>query len=157
MKLRLFCMLMLLALPNGRSAHSDEALKVKNALEAMQASLLYLRERNPQIAPPVNIQWREKTIYSDGPADLVTTSKQFTSDAWIIEVFQELAPLRNIEYRVAIFSPTLGLYWKGSVKADGGIKEEDALRQLSDDEKQKKTEELLMRSQTPAPVGGYGH
>jgi hypothetical protein len=157
MKLGLVRMQIWLAVLAGLNALSDEALKIRNASEAMEVSLAYLREHNRQIAPSANIQWREKTVYSEGPVDLVTTSLQFTSDAWIVEISQGLAPLRNIEYRVAVFSPTLGWYWEGRVRADGSVKEENALRQLSGDEKKQKTEEFWRRSRIPPPVGGYGH
>ncbi len=141
----------------GPYANSEETPRVKNASEAMEASLHYLRARNSQIAPDAHIQWQEKTIYSDGPIDLVTTSKQFTSDAWIIEAHQSLAPLRKIEYRVIVFSPTLGWHWKGSITADGGIREESDFKLLSSQEKDKMTEELLRKSRIRAPTGGYGH
>jgi hypothetical protein len=157
MRFRLVWVQILLAVLGSLHAYSAEALKIKNASEAMEASLSYLRERHPLIAPAAGIQWMEKTIYSDGPIDLVTTSKQFVSEAWIVEISQGLAPLKDIEYRIAIFSPGLGWYWEGSIKADGGIRERSVLSRLSNEEKQKKSEEFLRRSQTPAPVGGYGH
>ena len=138
-------------------AYSDDVLKIKNAPEAMQASVSYLREQNSSQAPGTGIQWQEKTIFSGGPGDLATTSKQFTSEGWIIEVYQGLAPLRNIVYQVTIFSPASGWHWKGSIKADGSIREESGFKRLSDDEKQKTAEELLRKSRVPAPVGGYGH
>jgi hypothetical protein len=138
-------------------AFSEDVLKIKNASEAVEASVAYLRGQNSPHAPGTDIRWQEKTIFSGGPGDLVTTSKQFTSDGWIIEVYQNLAPLRNIVYQVTIFSPTNGWYWKGSIKADGSIREESAFKRLSDEEKQKTAEELLRESRIPAPVGGYGH
>jgi hypothetical protein len=138
-------------------AYPDEMPKVKNASEAMNVSLLYLREHNSQNAPGTSIKWHEKTIYSEGPGDLVTTSKQFTSDDWIVEISQNLAPLRNVVYQVAIFSPVIGWYWKGSINAEGIVREESAFKQLSDDKKREMTEGFLKKSRTPAPVGGYGH
>ncbi len=138
-------------------AYPDEILKVKNADEAMRSSLVYLRGRTSGNLPAGDAQWQEKTIFSDGPVDLVITSKQFTSDDWIIEVSQGLAPLRNIVYQVTVFSSKEGWYWKGSIKADGTIKEETPFTQLSVDEKQKIAEELLKKGKIRAPSGGYGH
>jgi hypothetical protein len=138
-------------------AQPDEALKVRNAAEALDASLAYLQEHYPAKAPAAGIQWSGKTIFSGGPVDLATTARQFTGDAWSVEVTEGLAPLKNIVYEVMIFSPTLGSYWKGRVKADGSVREDGPLRQLSDEEKQKTTEEFLKRSRIPPPQGGYGH
>jgi hypothetical protein len=138
-------------------AHPNEALKVRNASEAMNVALFYLREQNSQIVPTAGIQWKEKTIYSGGPVDLVTTSIQFTSDAWIIEVSQGLAPLRNIVYQVTVFSTEMGWFWKGKITADCSVHEESAFKKLSDEEKQRMTDEFLRKSRIPAPIGGYGH
>ena len=136
---------------------SNETIKVKNASEAVKESVAYLNEHYAQKAPALDIQWRERTIFSGGPVDLVTTAKQFTSDGWSIEVTEEFAPVKNIVYQVMIFSPKLGLYWKGRVKADGSVKEESLLRQLPEEEKQRVMEEFLRRSKIPPPQGGYGH
>ncbi len=137
--------------------YPDSALKVKNAADAADASVSYLMEHYPQNAPKADIKWQKKTIFSGGPVDLVTTSEQLTSDVWSIEISQSFAPLRNIVYQVTVFSPKLGWYWRGSVKADGSITEETAFRQLSEEEKQKTTEEFLRKSRIPPPQGGYGH
>jgi hypothetical protein len=138
-------------------AFSSEALKVKNASDAMDVALSCLRKQNPQTAPDTDIRWKERIIFSDEPVDLVTTSKQFTSDAWIVEVSQGLAPLRNIVYQVIVFDTKLGWYWKGSIKADGSVHEESAFGRLSDEERHGMTEELLRKSRISAPIGGYGH
>jgi hypothetical protein len=132
-------------------------LKVKNASEALRVAISHLQEYNAQDAPEPGIKWQEKTIYSGGPVDLATTSKQYTSDSWWIEVAQELAPLRNTVYQVTVFGPKTGWYWKGSIKADGTVTEASALRRMTEEEKQKTTEEFLKRSLIPPPQGGYGH
>jgi hypothetical protein len=137
--------------------YCDDTLKIKNSAEAMAASIVYLRGQNPSSLPGSDIQWQEKTVFSGGPQDMVTTSKQFTSGNWIVEIYQGLAPLRNTVYQVTVFGSTEGWYWKGSIKADGGIKEEVALKQLSGEEKKKIAEELLGKNRNPAPIGGYGH
>jgi len=137
--------------------YCDDILKIKNAADAMAASMVYLRGRNPSNSPGPDIQWQEKTVFSGGQVDMVTTSKQFTSGNWIIDISQGLAPLRNTVYQVTVFCSTEGWYWKGSIKADGTVKEEVALRQLSGEEKQKIAEELSGKGRNPAPIGGYGH
>jgi len=147
----------MVALPIVVCVYSGEVLKVKNAAEAAEAALSYLYEHYSQSAPPRGIQWQERIIFSEGPVDLVTTAKQFTSDAWSMEITQEFAPLRNIVYQVVVFSPKLGLHWRGSVRADGSVREESAFRQLSEQEKQKTAEEFLRKSRILPPQGGYGH
>ncbi len=156
MKTMVFSALLIGALL-GLGTDFDEVINIKNASEAKEACLNYLRQRNPQIAPEPSVQWQEQTIFSDAPIDLVTTSKQYRSDAWIVEVSQNLAPLRKTEYQVTVFSPELGWHWKGRIKADGSINEESPFRLLSDQEKGKMIEELLRKSKVRAPVGGYGH
>jgi hypothetical protein len=116
-----------------------------------------LSERYPQNAPGTDIKWQDKTIFSGGPIDLVTTSKQFTSDTWSIEVSQSMAPLRNIVYQVTVFSPKAGWHWKGRINADGSVQEESVFRQLSEADRQKLAEEFIQRSRIPPPQGGYGH
>jgi hypothetical protein len=138
-------------------AYTDDVLRIKNAAEAVDASLAYLRERYPQSAPEAGMRWREKTIFSGGPVDLATTGKQFTSDTWSIEVSQTLAPLKKIVYQVEVFHPGLGWHWKGRITADGSVREESAFKQLPEAERLKTAEEFIKRSQIPAPQGGYGH
>lgn len=137
------------------NAYSAESLEVKNAREAVLASFRYLREHYPEFRPDAAAKIEEKTIYSEGPVDLVTTSEQFLIDGWSVEVSQSFAPLRNIVYQVIVFSPKLGWYWKGSVRADGSVTEETAFKQVSEEDKQKTTEEFLRKSRIPPPRGGY--
>jgi len=137
--------------------YSDDMVKIKNVADAMVASIVYLRGQNLPNSPGTEIQWQGKTIFSGGPQDLVTTSKQFTAGSWVIDICQNLAPLRNTVYQVAVFDSKEGWYWKGSIKADGSVSEETPLKQLSLEDRQKMTEELLRESRNPAPVGGYGH
>ncbi len=137
--------------------YSEDLLKVKNAAEARDASVAYLRNLDSRTFPNQDAQWQEKTTFSGGPQDMVTTAKQFTSDAWIIEIYQELAPLRNTVYQVTAFSSAEGWYWKGNIKADGSVSESSPLRKLPEEEKRRTAEELLKKSRTAAPLGGYGH
>ncbi len=134
-----------------------ETIEVKNATEAVAACFSYLKKHYAQFRPDAAMKIQEKTIYSGGPVDLVTTSKQFASDSWSIEVSQSFAPLRNIVYQVTVFNPNLGWYWEGSVKADGSVTEITEFKQLSEEEKQRTAEEFTRKSRIPPPQGGYGH
>ena len=138
------------------SAYSFEVLEIKNAREAMLASFRYLSEHYSEFSRGTAAKIQEKTIYSEGPVDLVTTSKQFQTDGWSVEVSQSFAPLRNIVYQVMVFSPKLGWYWKGLIKADGSVTEEGKFRRLSEEERAKTAEEFLRKSKVPPPRGGYG-
>ena len=137
--------------------YSEDLLKVKNAAEARDASIVYLRGLDSRMFPSRDAQWQERTTFSGGPQDMVTTAKQFTSDGWIIEIYQELAPLRNTVYQVTVFSSTEGWHWKGNIKADGSVSEVSPLRKLPEEDKRRTAEELLKKSRTAAPFGGYGH
>jgi hypothetical protein len=138
------------------NAHSFESLEIKNAREAMLASFRYLNEHYAEFSRDNAAKIQEKTIYSEGPVDLVTTSKQFQTGGWSIEVSQSFAPLRNIVYQVTVFNPKLGWHWKGLIKADGRIMEKNRFRKLSEEEREKTAEEFLRKSKIPPPRGGYG-
>lgn len=141
----------------GPFVFADDALKVKNAAEAMHASIAHLRGRDAGSLPGADARWQENTIYSDGARDMVTTSTQFTLGDWIVEVDQGLAPLRSTVYQVTVFSSAEGWHWKGSVKADGSVGEESLLTRVPDEDWKKITDEFLRKSKIPAPFGGYGH
>lgn len=138
------------------NVHSFESLEIKNAREAMLASFRYLSEHYPEFSCDTAAKIQEKTVYSEGPVDLVTTSKQFQTDGWSVEVSQSFAPLRKIVYQVTVFNPKLGWYWKGFIRADGSITEERKFQQLSEEEREKTAEEFLRKSKIPPPRGGYG-
>lgn len=138
------------------NVHSFESLEIKNAREAMLESFRYLDEHYSEFSRDTAAKIQEKTVYSEGPIDLVTTSKQFQTDGWSVEVSQSFAPLRNIVYRVTVFHPKLGWYWKGSIKADGIVTEEMKFAQLSEEERKKTAEEFLRKGKIPPPRGGYG-
>ncbi len=138
------------------NAHSLESLEIKNAREAMLASFRYLNDHYPEFSRDSAAKIQEQTIYSEGPVDLVTTSKQFETDGWSIEVSQSFAPLKNIVYQVTAFNPELGWYWKGSIKANGSVTEKSEFKQLSEEERETIAEEFLRKSKIAAPRGGYG-
>ncbi len=137
--------------------YCSDMVKINNAADAMTASIVYLHSRDARNIPGKEVQWEERTIFSGGPGDLVTTSKRFTSGSWIIEIYQGLAPLRSTVYQITVFDANEGWYWKGNIKADGSISEEAPFKQLSLEEKQKMADELAKKSKNVAPTGGYGH
>jgi hypothetical protein len=134
-----------------------QSIEVRNASQAFDKVLFYLQGQNNRNAPNVNLKWKDRTIYSGGPIDLTTTSKQFTADDWIIEVSQGLAPIRNTIYRVTVFNSKYGWHWSGSVKADGSVIEDSPFRLMSDEDKRKLADEFATKRKIPAPHGGYGH
>jgi len=133
-------------------------VKVRNAAQAIDTALSYLRKQQVAALPDENTKWQEKTIYSTEPQDYGITSKLFTTDDWLVEVFQGVAPLSNTVYRITLFSVRSNYYWKGSVRADGDVTEESAFRLLPEEESQKITEEFSRKSEVlPPRPGGYGH
>jgi hypothetical protein len=134
-----------------------QSIQVRNAAQAVDRVLVYLRGQNKQDAPDVSLKWEDRTIYSGGPVDLTTTGKQFTAEDWIIEVYQGLAPIRNTIYQVTVFGSKYGWHWSGSVRADGSVTEESPFKLLSNEDKRKMAEEFAEKRKIPAPRGGYGH
>jgi hypothetical protein len=133
-------------------------IKVRNASQAVEAALAYLREVGGQSIPTAGDKWEEKTLYAAGVQDYAITSKLFTSGDWRIEVYQGIAPISKTIYQVTVFNPVLGLYWKGNIKADGTNQEASPLTKLSEEKTRRLAEELLKRMNVPPPKqGGYGH
>jgi hypothetical protein len=133
-------------------------VKVRNAAQAIEAVLSYLRKQQVTEFPNKDIKWQEKTIYSTESMDYAITSKLYTSDDWLIEVFQGVAPVSRTVYQITVFNSRLRCYWQGSVTANGGISGDNAYRLLSEEESQKLAEDFLRKSQVPPPrPGGYGH
>ena len=121
-------------------------LKVRDATEARDVVLNYLREHEPQNAPSAGIVWQEEDVT---PPDWVGAGfKEFTSDEWTITVVCPVVPPEMKVYQVVVSSIKLGWHWKGSVKADGSVTEVSAFRQMSEEESQKTAEEFLRNSAT---------
>ena len=133
-------------------------VKIRNAAQAVDAVLSRLREQKTPVIPDVNTKWLQKTVYSGEPQDYAITGKLFTSDEWLIEVFQGVAPLSRTVYRLRVFNPERRYYWKGSIRADGVLQEELDFRELPGPEARKIADEFLLKSKIPPPrPGGYGH
>jgi hypothetical protein len=132
--------------------------KIRNAPQAIEAALAYLQEQTGQSLPVAGSRWQEKTLYTAGVEDLAITSKLLLSGDWTIEVYQGAAPISLTVYQVTVFNPVWGFYWKGSIKADGSIRDDAPLRTLSAEESQEATDELARKIHVPPPrLGGYGH
>jgi hypothetical protein len=133
-------------------------IKVRNAVQAMNSALVYLRQHHAQNVPDQDTAWQERTLYAAGVEDYAITSRLFTADDWLIEVFQGVAPLARTIYQVTVFSPKYRCYWQGSVKADGEVTEAIAFKLLPEEESTQISEEFVRKCQVPRPrAGGYGH
>jgi len=126
-------------------------LKVRNAVEARDVALTYLREHEPENAPSAGMVWHEEDVT---PKDKYghpvpgAGHKEFTSDEWTIKVSYAVLPPERTVYQITVSSIKLGWHWKGSVKADGSLTEVSAFRQMSEEESQKIAREFLRNSAT---------
>ena len=144
---------------DGSAVTSEQSpVKIRNTTQAVDAVLSCLREQKAPKIPDAETQWQEKTVYSGEPQDYAITGKLFTSDEWLIEVLQGVAPLSRTVYRISIFHPDSRYYWKGSIRADGVVQEEVAFKELPEPEARKIVDEFLLKRKIPPPrPGGYGH
>jgi hypothetical protein len=134
-------------------------VKVRNASQAIEATLVYLRGQGVRSLPSAGTKYLEKILYATGITDYAVTSKLFTSDDWMIEVAQSIAPISSTVYQITVFNAGQSSWWKGSVKADGTFKEDVPLKTLSAEESRKLLEDLEKKMNVPPPtrMGGYGH
>jgi hypothetical protein len=54
-------------------------IKVRNALQAIDSALAYLRQQAVQDIPDTGTKWQERALYSSGLEDYAITSKLFTA------------------------------------------------------------------------------
>ncbi len=121
-------------------------LVVKNAGEARDVILDYLREQNPQILPEKDTVWEGTDI---SPPGLVgSTTMEYISGGWTINVSYPIVPLENTVYRVGVSSISLGWYWKGDIKADGIITEIVPFSEMTEEESEKIAREFVENSAT---------
>jgi len=126
-------------------------LVVTNATQTQSIVLDYLRAHVSQKAPSADIVWQEEDVTPKdeyGHPVPGAVHKEFTSDEWTVKVSYAVLPPEMTVYRVVVSSIKLGWHWKGSVKADGGVTEESAFKQMSEEESQKIAEEFLRNSPT---------
>ncbi len=133
-------------------------IKVRNAAQAIDVALAYLRKQNIPDVPDAGLNWQERTLYSAGIEDYAITSKLFTAGDWAVEVYQGVAPVSSTVYQLAVFNTRLRRYWKGNVQADGKLTEVNPPKTLSEEESRKVSEEISRKTKIPPPrPGGYGH
>jgi len=121
-------------------------LKVRDASEARDTALTYLREHEGQNAPTAGIEWQAEDIT---PPGLVGVGmKEFASDEWTIKVSYPIVAPENTVYQVVVSSVKLGWHWKGSVDADGNVTEVSAFKQMSEAESWNLAEEFVRNSPT---------
>lgn len=133
-------------------------ITVRNAAQAVDVALAYLSHKAVPGAPDVGIKWQEKTLYSPEPQDLAITGKLFTSNGWVVEVSQNVAPLSRTVYEITMFYADLNWYWQGKVKSDGTLSEDAGFRRLSTGESEQLSAEFQKKARVPPhPPGGYGH
>jgi hypothetical protein len=130
----------------GSESSTTPDLEVRDAADARDAGLTYLREHEAQNAPSAGIEWQEQDITPPGLVGAVT--KQFSSDEWTIRVSYAVVPLERTVYQVVVSSIILGWHWKGDVKADGSVAEVSAFMQMSEEESQTIAEEVMRSSPT---------
>jgi len=121
-------------------------IRIKDATEARDIVLSYLRDHHPQNAPAEGITWDEKDIT---PPDLVGASTRlFTSDVWEVQVSYPVVLPVNTIYTVTVVRIANGSYWKGQLKADGTITETSPFQQMTQETSQKVAEDFVMHSPT---------
>jgi len=128
-----------------------EELAVKDAAEARDAALTYLREYYAQDAPGADIAWHEEDVTprdEGGHPVPGAVHKEFTSDEWTIKASYAVLPPERTVYKVVVSSIKLGWHWKGDVKADGSLVEVSAFRQMSEEESKNMAEEFVKNSAT---------
>jgi hypothetical protein len=134
-------------------------LKVRNAAQAVETALAYLRQKSVGGLPAENPQWKEQTLYvSARHEDLAVTSKLYTADGWSVEVYHGVAPLSKTVYEITMYNSKLHGHWKGQIKAEGMVMELQEFSQLSIEESHKIEEDFSRKAHIPPPKpGGYGH
>jgi hypothetical protein len=136
----------------------DMEIAVRNAAQAVQAALAFLRRKDAVNAPAADAVWQEKTLYSPESQDMAVTSRLFICGDWTIEVSQGVAPLSRTVYQVTVFNSKLRRYWKGSVRADGEVTGDETFKAISEDESRHLADEFLAKTRVlPPRPGGYGH
>ncbi len=126
-------------------------LEIKDAAEARDAALTYLRDREPQNAPSADIVWQEEDVTPKDKSGYPVPGavhKEFTSEEWSIKVTYAVLPLEHTVYQITVSSIKLGWHWKGSIKADGSLMEVSAFKQMSEEESQEIAEEFLRNNAT---------
>ena len=123
-----------------------EELAVKDAVDARDAALKYLREHYEQNVPSEDSSWQEEDVTP--PGFVGSANKYFTSSEWIIGVSYPVVRPDLTVYKVVLSSVKLGWHWKGTVKADGTVTEVSPLKQMTEEESRKFAEDFVRNSPT---------
>lgn len=121
-------------------------LEVRDATEARDAALNYLRQLEARSVPGMGTVWQEEDITPQGMVGWV--NKEFVSDGWTVKVDYPVVSLENTVYQIVLSSFKLGWHWKGSVQADGTVTEVSPFTQMSQEESQRIAAEFLRSSPT---------
>ena len=121
-------------------------LEIRNAAEARDTAITYLRTHVGEDAPAADIEWEEENITPPGLVG--STIVAFTSDEWTITVSYPIVPPQNAVYEVVVSSIELGWHWKGTVEPDGSVTELSAFKGMSEEESQRIAEEFVRTSPT---------
>jgi hypothetical protein len=133
-------------------------IKVRNAAQALDLIFSYLRQQNVSNIPETGRVWQERKLYSPGIEDYAVTSKLCAAGAWLIEIYQGVAPISRTVYKVTIFNSEIRCYWQGSVQADGTLTSISPVKQLSEKEALEIAAGISRKLEIPAPrPGTYGH
>ena len=119
--------------------------EVKDAADAKDTALAYLREYETQDMPGADAEWQEADIT---PELVGAATKEFTSDGWTVKVYSPVVAPQYIRYEVTITSITLGWRWQGMVEPDGTVTEVSAVTQMTKEGSQAIAEEFVRNSPT---------
>ncbi len=121
-------------------------LEVRDAAEARDTAISYLRAHVGENAPAADIEWDAENVTPPGLIGQGTTA--FTSDEWTITVSYPVVPPENAVYEVVVSSIKLGWHWKGTIEPDANVTELSAFRQMSEEESQRIAEAFVRNSPT---------
>ena len=120
--------------------------EVKDAADARDVGFSYLQEQEGQDVPGADAEWQEADVTPPGLVG--STTKEFTSDGWTVEVYSPVVAPQYIRYEVTITSVQMGWHWQGTVKPDGTVTEVSAVTQMSKEGSQAIAEEFVRGSPT---------
>ncbi len=120
--------------------------EVKDAAGARDVAFSHLREYEAQNVPGADIEWQEADVTPPGLVG--STTKEFTSDGWTVEVYSPVVAPQYTRYEVTIISVTSGWHWQGTVKPDGTVTEVSPLTEMSKEGSQVIAEEFVRGSPT---------
>jgi hypothetical protein len=120
--------------------------------DAFDLAVRWLNERYPDIAPPGDAGWRVEDVVTTGPGGepiVGTSQKRIVSDDWEATVSWAVVAPQYLTYDIALNSRTLGWYWRGSVKGQGGVvTEQTAMQRATEEMARQVAEEFLRQSPT---------